>query len=47
VPGTTTEFGGTTPLVSTGSDPVTSMIGVEAVIVVFAPRTAPAPMSAP
>ena len=31
VPGITTEFSSTTPLTSTGSLPVTSIIGVEAV----------------
>ena len=37
----TTEFSSTTPLTSTGSLPVTSIIGVEAVRVTFAPITAP------
>ena len=40
-PGITTEFSGTSPLISIGSCPVTSIIGVEAVIVTFAPITAP------
>ena len=41
VPGITTEFSGTSPLISKGLSLVTSIIGVEAVIVTFAPRTAP------
>ena len=41
VPGITTEFSGTIPLYSFGSSPVTSIIGVVAVIVTFAPMTAP------
>src|SRR3990172_9529179 len=40
-PGMTTEFAGPLPRCSTGSAPVTSMIGVDAVMVVFAPSTAP------
>ena len=41
VPGITTEFSSTTPLTSTGSLSVTSIIGVEAVRVTLAPITAP------
>ena len=41
VPGITTEFSSTTPLNSIGSSPVTSIIGVDAVRVTFAPITAP------
>ena len=41
VPGITTEFSSTIPFTSTGSFPVTSIIGVEEVSVTFAPITAP------
>ena len=41
VPGITTEFSGIIPFYSFGSGPVTSIIGVLAVIVTFAPITAP------
>ena len=47
VPGTTTEPAGTRPRCSTGSGPVTSMIGVEAVSTVLAPSTAPSSTSSP
>ena len=41
VPGITTEFSGISPLISIGEVPVTSIIGVDAVKVTFAPITAP------
>src|SRR5262245_58573783 len=41
VPGITTECRGTRPLLTTGEDPVTSTIEVDAVSTVFAPSTAP------
>src|SRR5436190_5301754 len=47
VPGTTIARGGTNPRCSTGSLPVTSMTGTEAVRETFGPRTAPAPMRTP
>src|ERR1700760_2499639 len=47
VPGTTTARGGTEPRCSTGSLPVTSMIGTDAVRVTFGASTAPRPMRPP
>ena len=47
VPGTTTARGGTSPRYSTGSAPVTSMTGTDAVSETFAESTAPAPTRTP
>src|SRR3990170_5091292 len=47
VPGITTDHGGTRPRYSTGSAPVTSMTGVEAVSTTFAPSTARSPTTTP
>src|ERR1700760_2984946 len=47
VPGTTTARGGTEPRYSTGSLPVTSMIGTDAVSVTFGASTASRPMRTP
>ena len=47
MPGMTTARGGTQPRCSTGSEPVTSMIGMDAVNTTFGAITAPAPTRTP